>query len=99
MFAGGQIGSRISVGLDKKKLKKGLGWFLLVIAATMLVRLRDSVFNYLDLRQFRNAPNMPEPFRVRMVPCRLRSHRCTHQRVRASGTQDALNWYLDEPWR
>ena len=39
VFAGGQIGSRISIGLDKKKLKKGFGWFLLAIAAMMLVRL------------------------------------------------------------
>ena len=39
VFAGGQIGSRVSVGIDKKKLKKGFGWFLLAIAALMLARL------------------------------------------------------------
>ncbi len=39
VFAGGQIGSRISVGLDKKKLKKGFGWFLLSIALMMFLRL------------------------------------------------------------
>ena len=39
VFAGGQIGSRISVGLDKKKLKKGFGWFLLLIALMMFLRL------------------------------------------------------------
>jgi len=39
VFAGGQIGSRISLGLDKKKLKKGFGWFLLLIALMMLTRL------------------------------------------------------------
>ena len=38
VFFGGQIGSRISVGLDKKKLKKGFGWFLLVMAVAMFVR-------------------------------------------------------------
>ena len=35
VFVGGQIGSRLTVKLDKKKLKVGFGWFLLVIAATM----------------------------------------------------------------
>lgn len=34
-FVGGQIGSRLTVKLDKQKLKVGFGWFLLVIAATM----------------------------------------------------------------
>jgi hypothetical protein len=38
VFAGGQIGSRISVRLDKQKLKRGFGWFLLVIATLMLIR-------------------------------------------------------------
>jgi len=39
VFVGGQIGSRISVVLDTKKLKKGFGWFLLVVAAMMFARL------------------------------------------------------------
>ena len=39
VFVGGQIGSRISIGLDKKKLKKGFGWFLLAVAALMFARL------------------------------------------------------------
>ncbi len=39
VFAGGQIGSRISVGVDKKKLKRGFGWFLLLIALMMFLRL------------------------------------------------------------
>ena len=34
-FIGGQIGSRLTVKLDKRKLKVGFGWFLLIIAATM----------------------------------------------------------------
>ncbi len=38
VFAGGQIGSRITVRLDKEKLKAGFGWFLLVIAATMVLK-------------------------------------------------------------
>lgn len=38
VFIGGQIGSRISVGLDKKKLKKGFGWFLMVIALLMTIK-------------------------------------------------------------
>lgn len=38
VFVGGQIGSRISVRLDSHKLKKGFGWFMLAIAATMLFR-------------------------------------------------------------
>ena len=39
VFLGGQIGSRISIGLDKKELKKGFGWFLLLIAVMMFARL------------------------------------------------------------
>lgn len=39
VFAGGQIGSRLSLEIDKKKLKKGFGWFLVVIALMMLSRL------------------------------------------------------------
>jgi uncharacterized membrane protein YfcA len=35
VFVGGQIGSRLTVKLDKRKLKVGFGWFLLVIAGTM----------------------------------------------------------------
>jgi uncharacterized protein len=38
VFAGGQIGSRLTVRLDKARLKKGFGWFLLVIAATMVFK-------------------------------------------------------------
>ncbi len=38
VFVGGQIGSRISVKLDKDKLKYGFGCFLLVVAAAMAVR-------------------------------------------------------------
>lgn len=35
VFVGGQIGSRLTVKVDKAKLKTGFGWFLVVIAATM----------------------------------------------------------------
>jgi uncharacterized membrane protein YfcA len=38
VFIGGQIGSRITVRLDENKLKKGFGWFLLVLAVTMVFR-------------------------------------------------------------
>jgi uncharacterized membrane protein YfcA len=38
VFVGAQIGSRISVRLDSRRLKKGFGWFLVVIAGTMLFR-------------------------------------------------------------
>ena len=38
VFVGGQIGSRLTVKLDKKRLKVGFGWFLLVIAATMVFK-------------------------------------------------------------
>jgi uncharacterized membrane protein YfcA len=38
VFVGGQIGSRLTVKLDNKKLKVGFGWFLLVIAATMVFK-------------------------------------------------------------
>jgi uncharacterized membrane protein YfcA len=38
VFIGAQIGSRLTVKLDKKKLKVGFGWFLLIIAATMVFK-------------------------------------------------------------
>ncbi len=38
VFAGGQIGSRISIRSDKKKLKRGFGGFLLCVALLMIVR-------------------------------------------------------------
>jgi len=38
VFIGGQIGSRLTVKLDKKKLKAGFGWFLLAISATMIFK-------------------------------------------------------------
>ncbi len=38
VFIGGQIGSRITLKLDKRKLKATFGWFLLVIAATMVFK-------------------------------------------------------------
>ncbi len=37
VFVGGQIGSRITVRLDQRTLKTGFGWFLLVIASTMVL--------------------------------------------------------------
>jgi uncharacterized membrane protein YfcA len=36
VFLGGQIGARKSIKIDKKKMKKGFGWFLMVIAAFMV---------------------------------------------------------------
>ena len=38
VFIGGQFGSRITVKLDKTKLKKGFGWLLIVIAAAMVIK-------------------------------------------------------------
>lgn len=38
VFVGAQIGSRLTVKLDKKRLKVGFGGFLLVIAATMVLK-------------------------------------------------------------
>jgi len=38
VFMGAQIGSRLTIKLDKAKLKKGFGWFLLVVAATMVFK-------------------------------------------------------------
>lgn len=38
VFIGGQIGGHIAIGVDKKKLKKGFGWFLLAIAALMMIK-------------------------------------------------------------
>jgi uncharacterized membrane protein YfcA len=36
VFIGGQIGARKSIRIDKKKMKKGFGWFLMAIAALMV---------------------------------------------------------------
>lgn len=38
VFVGAQIGARVSIGIDKNKIKKGFGWFLLVVAILMLIR-------------------------------------------------------------
>ncbi|RMF97795.1 MAG: sulfite exporter TauE/SafE family protein [Candidatus Schekmanbacteria bacterium] len=38
VIAGSQIGSRISVNIDKNKLKKAFGWFLFVIAISMVIK-------------------------------------------------------------
>jgi uncharacterized membrane protein YfcA len=39
VFIGARIGSKISVGLDKKMLEKILGWLLLAIAITTVVKI------------------------------------------------------------
>ena len=36
VFIGGQIGARKSLGIDKKKMKKVFGWFLMGIAVVMV---------------------------------------------------------------
>ena len=36
VFIGGQIGARKSLGIDKKKMKKAFGWFLMGIAVIMV---------------------------------------------------------------
>jgi uncharacterized membrane protein YfcA len=38
VFIGGQIGSRVTVRLDKEKLRAGFGWFLLLVATTMVIK-------------------------------------------------------------
>jgi len=38
VIIGAQIGSRIMVRLNKKKLKKGFGWSLLAVAASMIFK-------------------------------------------------------------
>ena len=38
VIAGSQIGSRLTLRLDKARLRKGFGWFLLAVAATMVFR-------------------------------------------------------------
>jgi uncharacterized membrane protein YfcA len=39
VFTGAQIGSRISIGLDKRKLERILGWLLLAIAAVTIIKI------------------------------------------------------------
>jgi uncharacterized membrane protein YfcA len=38
VFLGGQVGSRVSLGLEKKRLQKGFGAFLLFVALLMALR-------------------------------------------------------------
>lgn len=38
VFAGGQLGARKSIRIDKKKMEKGFGWFLLSIAGLMVLK-------------------------------------------------------------
>lgn len=38
VFIGGQIGSRVTVRLNKEKLRVGFGWFLLFVAVTMVFK-------------------------------------------------------------
>lgn len=38
VFIGGQIGARRALGIDKKKMKKAFGWFLMGIAVVMVIR-------------------------------------------------------------
>ncbi len=38
VFVGGQIGARVSIGVDRKKIKKGFGWFLFAIATLMCAK-------------------------------------------------------------
>jgi len=38
VFIGGQIGARTSIGIDKRKLKKAFGWFLICIAGSMCIK-------------------------------------------------------------
>lgn len=38
VFAGAQIGARLSLGIDRKKLKRGFGVFLLLVATSMCVK-------------------------------------------------------------
>jgi uncharacterized membrane protein YfcA len=38
VFVGGQIGSRLTLKVNKAMLKKVFGWFLLVIAGTMVLK-------------------------------------------------------------
>jgi len=42
VFIGGQIGARKSIGIEKKKMKKIFGWFLMVIAVVMILRTQFS---------------------------------------------------------
>jgi uncharacterized membrane protein YfcA len=38
VFVGAQVGSRLTIKIDKIKLKKGFGWLLLIVAATMVFK-------------------------------------------------------------
>ena len=51
VFLGGQIGARKALAIDKKKMKKLFGWFLLVIAA--IIVLKNSNASLTGLLHFR----------------------------------------------
>ena len=38
VFVGGQIGARLSIGIDKRRLKRAFGWFLFGIATLMVFK-------------------------------------------------------------
>lgn len=38
VFIGGQIGARQALGIDKKKMEKAFGWFMMGIAVVMVIR-------------------------------------------------------------
>lgn len=44
VFIGGQIGARQALALDKKKMKKLFGWFLLCIALVMVLKNTQNLF-------------------------------------------------------
>lgn len=39
VFIGGQVGARFALGIDKKKMKKGFGWFLFAMAGLMIAKV------------------------------------------------------------
>ena len=43
VFIGGQIGARKALSIDKKKMKKLFGWFLLIIALLMVLKNMPSL--------------------------------------------------------
>ncbi len=43
VFIGGQIGARKALAIDKKKMKKMFGWFLLIIASLMIIKNEQAI--------------------------------------------------------
>ncbi|MCL5769983.1 MAG: sulfite exporter TauE/SafE family protein [Planctomycetes bacterium] len=96
VFLGGQIGSRLTVGLNKTKLKKGLGWFLLVIAGMMLFKALNPTDRNRSTHVTPAGPRLAPRSRRRPLQTRTRAtlyhaalRRCAERALAVTAVQDS----------